>query len=60
MNPYSSKADELLLNLQTNAEKGLSPDNVERLLKEHGENRLKEGKKKTNLQRFLDQFKDEF
>lgn len=58
MNPYSSKADELLLNLQTNAEKGLSPDNVERLLKEHGENRLKEGKKKTNLQRFLDQFKD--
>ncbi len=58
MNPYSSRTDELLHHLQTNPEKGLSTQNVQKLLQEHGENRLKEGKKKTNLQRFFDQFKD--
>ncbi|NLO38049.1 MAG: calcium-translocating P-type ATPase, PMCA-type [Ruminiclostridium sp.] len=58
MNPYSSKPDELLHHLQTNPEKGLSSQSVQKLLQEYGENRLKEGKKKTNLQRFFDQFKD--
>jgi len=58
LNPYSSKPDELLHHLQVDAEKGLSSQNIQKLLQEHGENRLKEGKKKTNLQRFFDQFKD--
>lgn len=58
MNPYSANKDELLQSLSTSAEKGLSQETVERLLKEHGENRLREGKKKTNFERFLDQFKD--
>lgn len=58
MNPYSSKPDELLRHLQTSPEKGLSTESAKKRLQEYGENRLKEGKKKTNLQRFLDQFKD--
>lgn len=37
---------------------GLTPDQVNAALTEYGENKLKDKKKKTNLQRFLDQFKD--
>ena len=44
--------------LETNAEYGLEGSDVPFLLAEHGENKLKEKKKKTNFQRFLDQFKD--
>lgn len=58
MIPYHSNLKDLIEKLHTNAEKGLVTEQVERRLQKYGENRLKEGKKKTNLQRFLDQFKD--
>ena len=48
----------VLSELSTNSENGLSGSDVTFLLAEHGENKLKEKKKKTNFQRFLDQFKD--
>ncbi|HEY8499144.1 MAG TPA: calcium-translocating P-type ATPase, PMCA-type [Clostridia bacterium] len=44
--------------LRTDPEKGLTSEQVRKLIEEHGENKLKETKKKTNLQRFFDQFKD--
>lgn len=48
----------VLSELSTNSENGLAGSDVTFLLAEHGENKLKEKKKKTNFQRFLDQFKD--
>ena len=56
--PYSCDLDDLIRQLGTDSEKGLSSARAGQLLQEHGENRLREGKKKTNLQKFLDQFKD--
>ena len=55
---YNQTKEEVLEILGTNAETGLSSAQAESILKTHGENRLKEKKKKTNLQRFFDQFKD--
>ena len=55
---YNQSKEDVLKALCTNAEKGLSAAQAESILKAHGENRLKEKKKKTNLQRFFDQFKD--
>ena len=49
---------ELLSGLQTSLEKGLSSQQAARRLQQYGENKLDEKKKKTNLQRFLEQFKD--
>lgn len=37
---------------------GLSPEEAQNRLERYGENKLAEGKKKTALQVFLDQFKD--
>ncbi|NLN65792.1 MAG: calcium-translocating P-type ATPase, PMCA-type [Clostridiaceae bacterium] len=56
--PFNSNPEELLQHLATSAEKGLDFESVQKRLQEFGENRLKEAKKKTNLQRFMDQFKD--
>ncbi len=42
----------------SDAQKGLSPQRIAELKQKYGENRLKEKKKKTTLQRFLEQFKD--
>ncbi|MBS6396752.1 MAG: calcium-translocating P-type ATPase, PMCA-type [Clostridiales bacterium] len=44
--------------LSSDMERGLTGVQAEERKKEYGENRLKEKKKKTNFQRFLDQFKD--
>ena len=55
---YDKPIHTVLSELSTNSENGLSVSNVTFLLAEHGENKLKEKKKKTNFQRFLDQFKD--
>ena len=55
---YNQSREEVLKTLGTNAEKGLSAAQAKNLIKTHGENRLKEKKKKTTLQRFFDQFKD--
>lgn len=58
MIPHSCKLDDLVQQLDTDYEKGLNSSQVQKRLQEYGENRLAEGKKKTNLQKFLDQFKD--
>ena len=56
---YHDKAKgEVLNTLGTSEDAGLSSQKVEELKAEFGPNRLQEKKKKTNLQRFFDQFKD--
>jgi Ca2+-transporting ATPase len=56
--PHSIDYQEVLDNLQVNAETGLSSDEASRRLASYGENKLQERKKKSSLQRFAEQFKD--
>ncbi|MDI9466912.1 MAG: HAD-IC family P-type ATPase, partial [Bacillota bacterium] len=58
MIPHSIDYQEVLDNLQVNAETGLSSDEASRRLASYGENKLQEKKKKSSLQRFAEQFKD--
>lgn len=58
MIPHSIDYQEVLDNLQVNAETGLSSDEASRRLASYGENKLQERKKKSSLQRFAEQFKD--
>ncbi len=58
MEYFSSKAEQALQSLQTDPAQGLSAAEAAKRLEQHGANVLREKKKKTNLQRFLDQFKD--
>ncbi|MBE6808523.1 MAG: calcium-translocating P-type ATPase, PMCA-type [Ruminococcaceae bacterium] len=58
MSLYVKSKQEVLESLKSNSETGLSSQRIAELQKEFGENRLREKKKKTNLQRFFDQFKD--
>ena len=58
MNVYSNSQEELLKELGSSAEAGLTQAEAQKRLAQYGENRLREKKKKTNGQRFLDQFKD--
>ena len=58
MNFHSIDKDEVLRLLKSDRTKGLSSEAVLESQAKHGENKLKEKKKKTTLQRFLDQFKD--
>lgn len=58
MSSYSQKTTDLLSGLNTDAQKGLPSAEVTRLREKYGENKLREKKKKTTLQRFIDQFKD--
>ncbi len=58
MTPYSQKTTELLSQLNTDKQSGLGSMEVERRKEKYGANKLSEKKKKTLLQRFLDQFKD--
>ena len=55
---HSHPIEEVFKDLDTDAEYGLSISDAELILAMHGENKLSEKKKKTTLQRFLDQFKD--
>lgn len=55
---YSVEQEEALKSLSTDPERGLGPDQVTERRAKYGENKLREKKKKTNLQRFFDQFKD--
>lgn len=48
----------MLKELGSDASYGLTDEQVLQRKQQYGENRLREKKKKTNLQRFLDQFKD--
>ena len=58
MQPHSTGLQELIRSLDTDAEKGLTAQQAAQALQQHGANKLREKKKKTNLQRFFDQFKD--
>ena len=58
MTPHAMPKEELLNALQVQAQTGLADAQAEERLRETGENRLAEKKKKTNLQRFAEQFKD--
>lgn len=55
---FNQSTDEVLKELNTDINSGLSQQQAQELLQKHGANKLKEKKKKTALQRFLDQFKD--
>lgn len=58
MTAHSKTHEEVLCELKTDRQNGLSSAEASAKLAEIGENRLKEKKKKTMLSRFLDQFKD--
>ncbi len=58
MTPYSMSQEELLRQLNVSPERGLSPGEVGTRLERYGKNRLPQGKKKTLLRRFLEQFQD--
>ncbi|MGN0584454.1 MAG: calcium-translocating P-type ATPase, PMCA-type [Ruminococcus sp.] len=58
MNHYSKKASELLEELDTDKQNGLSSAEALVRKEKYGENKLREKKQKTMAQRFLDQFKD--
>lgn len=55
---YTGAKDEVLRELSTNMEQGLSAEAVGERREKYGPNRLKEKNKKTIVQRFLEQFKD--
>ncbi len=55
---HSETLGTVLQELETHAKFGLSSEQIPKKLEQHGENKLTEKKKKTNFQRFLDQFKD--
>ncbi len=55
---HFQKPEDVLAQLKSNAENGLTLDQVVALREQYGPNRLREKKKKTMLQRFFEQFKD--
>jgi len=56
--PYLIKKDELIKQLETDPVNGLTSSLAVSKLEQYGKNKLKEAKKKSNIQRFFDQFKD--
>lgn len=58
MTPYTQDTDNLLSKLSTNADTGLNSNEVQKRKEKYGENKLREKKKKTTMQRFAAQFKD--
>ena len=58
MNAHHDSLQQVLDTLHTDAVSGLNDTQVQHKREQHGENKLREKKKKTNLQRFFDQFKD--
>lgn len=57
-NWFNKKVEEVEKELKTNVEKGLTEEQVQEIRNQKGYNELQAAKKKTLLQRFLDQFKD--
>ncbi|MBR6897180.1 MAG: calcium-translocating P-type ATPase, PMCA-type [Lachnospiraceae bacterium] len=55
---HNTSASDTVDALHSDAMRGLDSAQVAKRLEEYGPNRLREKKKKTNLQRFLEQFKD--
>ena len=58
MTPHNTTQEALLRELSVAPETGLSQEEARARLTQYGENKLAEKKKKTNLQRFLEQFQD--
>ena len=58
MTAYSEKKQIVIQELHSDEHAGLTSAQAAELQNEFGKNRLREKKKKTNLQRFADQFKD--
>ncbi len=58
MNFHHKSMEEAVKELNSDVIRGLSTAQVSEKQRQFGENRLREKKRKTNLQRFLDQFKD--
>ncbi|MBQ4568717.1 MAG: calcium-translocating P-type ATPase, PMCA-type [Ruminococcus sp.] len=58
MASHDISKEEVIKQFSVNREKGLTTQQVKALQAEYGPNRLQEKKKKSNFQRFLDQFKD--
>ncbi len=55
---FNDSIENLVKRLETDVTSGLSSSKVSELQKKYGENKLKEKKKKSTLDRFFDQFKD--
>ncbi len=55
---YNQSKEDVLSTLKTDENSGLTQSKADELIGKHGLNKLKEKKKKTTMQRFLDQFKD--
>jgi Ca2+-transporting ATPase len=55
---YQRSQDELLSELETNLEKGLSPEEVESRLSKYGPNELKEEERKSLMAKIIAQFSD--
>ena len=55
---FNKEIQEVEEKLQTDAEKGLSQEEIARRQEKYGFNELKSQQKKTLVQRFLEQFKD--
>ena len=55
---YNKKIEEIEQKLETNKEKGITTEEVQKRKEKHGLNELKAKKKKSLLQKFIEQFKD--
>ena len=58
MSFYNESREAVLNKLEVESPKGLSGEQAQQRFAEYGPNKLSEKKKKTFLQRFLDQFRD--
>jgi Ca2+-transporting ATPase len=58
MTAHNEDALKVVQSLHSDLTMGLTESQVQEKRAQHGENKLKEKKKKTNLQRFVEQFKD--
>ncbi len=58
MSAHNQTGEQVIRDLHATPEAGLTSGQVAELQAVHGENRLREKKKKSTLRRFLDQFKD--
>ena len=58
MTAHNENAQKVVQSLRSDLTIGLTESQVQEKRAQHGENKLREKKKKTNVQRFFDQFKD--
>ncbi|MBQ9778637.1 MAG: ATPase, partial [Clostridia bacterium] len=58
LTPHNNQIGDVMTDLATNQQQGLSAKEAAARIEKYGENKLREKKKKTTIQRFFDQFKD--